>query len=262
MVNRKTVISALLGATVLSSCIQANAQRATFLTSKQPNKILIVLTNHDRLGNTGEKTGFYLDEAAHPYTVFTKAGYEVDFVSPTGASAPIDPKSLKLNDLVNRQFVENSAVMAEVNDTLAPQEVNPAEYKAILFAGGHGTMWDFPNQQGLTQLTTAIYDQGGVVGAVCHGPAGLVNVRLANGSYLVAGKTIAAFTNEEEAAVGLTQTMPFLLESKLIERGAKHTEAPNFQAHVVVSDRLVTGQNPASATDVAQQMVGLLKPKN
>ena len=260
MFNGKIVIQTLLGLSALGVLIQANAKPVTSLTSNQPNKVLIVLTNHDRLGDTGKKTGFYLSEAAHPHALFAQAGYEVDFVSPTGANAPIDPSSLKLDDPINRQFVENPTVMAEVNDTLAPQEVNPAEYKAILFAGGHGTMWDFPNDRGLAKLTAAIYDRGGIVGAVCHGPAGLVNVRLANGSYLVAGKTVAAFTNEEEAAVGLTKTMPFLLESKLIERGAKHTEAPNFQAHVAVSDRLVTGQNPASATGVAQQMIELLKP--
>ena len=112
----------------------------------------------------------------------------------------------------------------------------------------------------MLNLTTAtIYEQGGVVGAVCHGLAGLVNVKLSNGAYLVANKTVAAFTNEEEEAVGLTKAMPFLLESKLIERGAKHSEARNFQAHVVVSDRLVTGQNPASALGVAEDIVQLLK---
>lgn len=258
MVNLKAVVTVLVGVVTLTGCIEADAQRVAPSTPNRPNKILIVLTNHGQLGNTGKKTGFYLDEAAHPYAVFIQAGFEVEFASPTGETAPIDPKSYKLNDPLNRQFVENPTVMAKVKDTLSPQEVKPSEYKAIFFAGGHGTMWDFPNHPGLAQLTARIYDQGGVVGAVCHGPAGLVNVQLSNGTYLVAGKTIAAFTNEEEAAVGLTQEMPFLLESKLIERGAKHTEAPNFQAHVVVSDRLVTGQNPASASGVAQQMVQLL----
>jgi putative intracellular protease/amidase len=222
------------------------------------NKVLIVLTNHSELGDTGKKTGFYLSEAAHPYAVFTKAGLEVDFVSPNGGEAPLDPTSYQLDDSANRAFVENKAVMAQVKDTLSPSEVNPGEYKAILYAGGHGTMWDFPNNQPLANLAATIYEQGGVVGAVCHGPAGLVNVKLANGQYLVFGKAVAAFTNEEEEAVGLSNVVPFLLESALIERGANHTQAANFQAHVVVSDRLVTGQNPASATGVAEQMVALL----
>ncbi|RUR72395.1 type 1 glutamine amidotransferase domain-containing protein [Chlorogloeopsis fritschii PCC 9212] len=261
MFNLKTSLTLLFAAITLTGCIGVNAQRVAPVTSNTPTpkKILIVLTNHEQLGNTGQKTGFYLDEATHPHAVFTQAGFEVDFASPTGEAAPIDPKSYKLNDPLNKKFVENPKVMAKVEDTLSPEEVKPSEYKAIFFAGGHGTMWDFPNNQKLAQLTAAIYEQGGVVGAVCHGPAALVNVKLSNDAYLVAGKTVAAFTNEEEAAVGLTKIMPFLLESKLIERGAKHTEAPNFQAHVVVSDRLVTGQNPASAIGVAEQMVRLLK---
>jgi putative intracellular protease/amidase len=259
MFNFKTSLTVLLTAVTLTSCVGANAQRVAPATSNSPKKILIVLTNHEQLGNTGKKTGFYLDEAAHPHAVFTQAGFEVEFASPTGKAAPIDPKSYQLNDPLNQQFVKNPKVMAKVEDTLSPEQVKPSEYKAIFFAGGHGTMWDFPDNQKLAQLTAAIYEQGGVVGAVCHGPAGLVNVKLSNGEYLVARKTVAAFTNEEEAAVGLSNVVPFLLESKLIERGAKHTEAPNFQAHVVVSDRLVTGQNPASAIGVAEQMVRLLK---
>ena len=149
--------------------------------------------------------------------------------------------------------------MAQVKDTLSPQEIDPSEYSAVFFAGGHGVMWDLPNDRELAQITAAIYERNGIVGAVCHGPAGLVNVRLSDGSYLVAGKTLAAFTNEEEEAVELTEQMPFLLETKLIERGARHTEADNFQPHVVKSDRLITGQNPASATGVAEQMVELLQ---
>ena len=221
-------------------------------------KILIVLTNHAQLGNTGQLTGFYLSEASHPYAVFTRAGYQVDFVSPTGNTAPIDPKSLDMNDPLNRQFVDNAAVMAKVQDPLSPAEVNPGDYQAIFFAGGHGVMWDLPNDSAMAQLTAKMYEQGAVVGAVCHGPAALVNVKLSNGTYLVAGKTVAAFTNEEEEAVGLTQVMPFLLESTLIERGAQHTEAADFQPHVAVSGRLVTGQNPASATGVAESMLKLM----
>jgi len=226
--------------------------------NQESKKILIVLTNHNKLGNTGKKTGFYLDEVAHPYAVFTKAGFDVDFVSPTGEEAPIDPKSYNLDDPLNKQFIENKTVMAQVKDTLSPKEINLNQYSAIFFAGGHGVMWDLPNNKELSKITAAIYEKGGVVGAVCHGPAGLVNVKLSNGNYLVAGKEVAAFTNEEEEAVKLTEEMPFLLESKLIERGANHTEADNFQSHVVVSGNLVTGQNPASATKTAEEMVKLL----
>ena len=238
---------------------QTQKQAKSQITQNSDQKILIVLTNHDRLGSTGRKTGFYLDEVAHPYAVFTQAGFEVDFVSPTGEEAPIDPKSYNLDDSLNRQFVENETVMAQVKDTLSPQEINSSDYSAVFFAGGHGVMWDLPDNRELAQITAAIYERNGIVGAVCHGPAGLVNVRLNDGTYLVADKTLAAFTNEEEEAVELTEQMPFLLETKLIERGAQHTEAPNFQPHVVVSDRLVTGQNPASATETAKAIVQLLQ---
>lgn len=220
-------------------------------------RVLFVLTSHNTLGGTGRETGFYLAEVTHPHEVFTKAGYTVDFVSPRGGKAPMD--GVKLEDPVNKAFLENSSWMAQIENTLKPDQVEPKQYDAIFYAGGHGTMWDFPNNQPLADLAAAIYEQGGVVGAVCHGPAGLVNVKLASGQYLVSGKTVNSFTNEEEAAVGLTNVVPFLLESQLIERGATFSEAPKFQPNVVVSDRLVTGQNPASASGVATAMVELLE---
>jgi putative intracellular protease/amidase len=131
----------------------------------------------------------------------------------------------------------------------------------VLFVGGHGTMWDFPENTMLASIAAAVYEHGGLVSAVCHGPAGLVNVKLADGSYLVAGKTVAAFSDDEERAVGLDAEVPFLLASKLVERGAEHTQAENFQAHVEVDGRLVTGQNPASAAALAEQVVRVLKAR-
>jgi len=223
----------------------------------QDKKILIVISSHDSLGNTGRKTGFYLSEVTHPYEVFTRAGYDIDFVSPKGGKAPMD--GVTLEDPLNQAFLDEPNKVRQVENTLKPTQVDPKQYNAIFYAGGHGTMWDFPNNEQLAQIAAAIYEQGGVVGAVCHGPAGLVNVKLSNGKYLVTGKTVSSFTNEEEEAVELTQVVPFLLESKLRERGAEFTKAPNFQAHTLVSERLVTGQNPASATGVAEQMVNLLE---
>jgi putative intracellular protease/amidase len=220
-------------------------------------KILFVLTSHDKLGNTGKETGFYLSEVTHPYHVFEQAGFEVVFVSPKGGKAPMI--GIDLQDPLNKAFIDDSAKLAKVEQTLSPAEVNPTDYDAIFYAGGHGTMWDFPKNEQLAQIAAAIYEQGGVVGAVCHGPAGLVNIKLSNGTYLVAGKRVSSFTNEEEVAVELNDVVPFLLESTWIERGAEYTKAPNFRAHVEVSDRLVTGQNPASATGVGEQMVKLLK---
>ncbi|BAZ12796.1 ThiJ/PfpI domain protein [Calothrix sp. NIES-4071] len=164
-----------------------------------------------------------------------------------------------INDLLNKAFLENPEKMAQIENTLAPHQVNPAEYEAIFYAGGHGTMWDFPENSELANIASSIYERGGIVGAVCHGPAGLVNIKLSNGKHLVAGKKISCFTNEEEAAVGLTQVVPFLLEAKFIELGASVEKAANFQPKVSVSERLVTGQNPASASLVAEEMVKLLK---
>ncbi|MCU0566188.1 MAG: type 1 glutamine amidotransferase domain-containing protein [Oculatellaceae cyanobacterium Prado106] len=219
-------------------------------------RVLFVLTSHDRLGNTGKETGFYLPEVSHPYAVFEQAGVEVEFVSPKGGKAPMI--GVDLQDPLNQAFVSDPAKLAQVEQTWVPAAIHPTRYDAIFYAGGHGTMWDFPDHPQLAQIAAAIYEQGGIVGAVCHGPAGLVNIYLSNGQALVAGKTVASFTNEEEVAVGLESVVPFLLESTLIERGAVHTKAANFEAHVVVSDRLVTGQNPASAAGVAEQMVNLL----
>jgi putative intracellular protease/amidase len=219
-------------------------------------RVLFVLTSHDTLGNTGKKTGFYLPEVTHPYAVFEQAGIEVEFVSPKGGKAPMI--GIDLEDAINKSFLDNPAMVAKVEQTLTPAEIQLSRYDAIFFAGGHGTMWDFPGHAPLGQIAAAIYENGGVVGAVCHGPAGLVNIRLSDGSYLVAGKTVAAFTNEEEAAVGLSDVVPFLLASKLGDRGAIHTKADNFQAHVEVCDHLVTGQNPASAKGVGVEMVALM----
>ncbi|MEL6382860.1 MAG: type 1 glutamine amidotransferase domain-containing protein [Cyanobacteria bacterium J06626_18] len=219
-------------------------------------KILIVLTSQDTLGDTGQETGFFLSEVSHPVAVFEQAGYAIDYVSPKGGKAPMT--GVDREDPQNVTFLDDAGKMKQVANTLQPMQVVPSDYGAIFYAGGHGTMWDFPENSELAQLAATIYENGGVVGAVCHGPAGLVNVKLSSGEYLVAGKTVSSFTNEEEAAVELAEVVPFLLESKLIERDATHAKAANFQPKVVVSDRLVTGQNPASATGVAEAMVALM----
>lgn len=166
---------------------------------------------------------------------------------------------IDLEDPINKAFLEDANKVAKIENTLHPSQIDPSEYDAIFYAGGHGTMWDFPDNKELAEITTAIYDRGGIVGAVCHGSASLVDFKLANGEYIVAGKKISCFTNQEEAAVGLTDVVPFLLESKPIDRGATVEKAANFQKKVVTSDRLVTGQNPASAAGVGEAMVKLLK---
>lgn len=218
--------------------------------------VLFVLTSHDKKGSTGEPTGAYLSEVAHPHAVFQEAGYTVDFVTPKGGKPPWDGVDLK--DPVNKAFFEDATIQAKVERAASPDQIDASKYAAIFYAGGHGTMWDFPNDERLAKIAAAIYERGGVVGAVCHGPSGLVNVRLTNGSYLVDGKEVAGFTNEEERAVKLENVVPFLLADELEKRGAKHRPGPMWKPQIIVSDRLVTGQNPASATGVGEAMVKLL----
>lgn len=143
-------------------------------------------------------------------------------------------------------------------DTLHPDQINPADYAAILYVGGHGPMWDTPDNQALQRIAAQIYESDGIVAAVCHGPCGIVNVKLSNGKYLIEGKEVTGFSNAEEEAVGLTKVMPFLLETRMKERGARYHAAANWQANVVVSERLVTGQNPASATPLGEAIAKLL----
>jgi putative intracellular protease/amidase len=226
------------------------------MTNTRDRKILIVLTSHDDLGGTGKKTGFYVSETAYPWHVFSQAGYQVDLVSPQGGEPPQDGADLK--DPIQKAFLGDAEMSRKLTGTLRPEEVEARDYAAIFYAGGHGTMWDFPDNATLAAIARDIYEAGGVVAAVCHGPAALVNITLSDGSYLVSGKEVSAFTNEEEAAVELTRVVPFLLQTALEERGAKHVGAPNFQPQVSVSGRLVTGQNPASAGPVAEQVVAVL----
>jgi putative intracellular protease/amidase len=219
-------------------------------------KILFVLTSHDTKGATGQPTGWYLSEAAHPWSILHKAGYEIEFVSTQGGKPPVD--GLNLNDAANKAFWEDAAIQAKLASTHKPDEIKAADYAAIHYVGGHGTMWDFADNPTLARIAAAIYEQGGVVSAVCHGPAGLVNIKLSNGKYLVDGKRVNAFTNAEEIAVKLENVVPFMLETALRQRGAKFHHADLWQEHVEVDERLVTGQNPASARKVGEEVLKLL----
>lgn len=222
-------------------------------------KILFVVTSHDKKGDTGQPTGYYLSEVSHPWEVLHNAGYEIDFVSPKGGKAPVD--GFNLDDATNKKFWDDEKYRTKIENTMKPSEVKPNEYVAILYAGGLGTMWDFADNVELATIASKIYENNGVVSAVCHGPAGLVNIKLSNGKYLVDGKKINAFTNEEEIAVGLEKVVPFMLESKLIERGAIFEKSGLWQTHVVADQRVVTGQNPASAKSVGEATLSELSKK-
>ena len=224
-------------------------------------KALIVLTSHALLGTTGKPTGYYLSEAAHPYHELTKAGIEVEFASVKGGEAPVDPKSLDMKDAVNKEVWNSPEIRKKLKNTLRLSDIDPKSYQAIIFAGGHGTMWDFRGNKDVGRLIKNIYESNGVVAAVCHGPSSLVDVKLSNGKYLVEGKKVAAFTNKEEEAVELTEVMPYLLETELKKQGAIFVGKDNWAENVQVSERLVTGQNPASASLVGKSVVKLLKER-
>ncbi|GLZ79361.1 dihydroxyacetone kinase [Actinorhabdospora filicis] len=218
--------------------------------------VLLALTSHAKLGDTGRPTGYYVGEAAHPAAMFAKFGYEIDFVSVAGGAPPAD--GAEADDPVVKAFLDEPALRAKLADTPTADTLDAADYDAILYVGGHGAMWDFPHARPLLRLGGEIHQRGGVVGAVCHGPAALTGLRLPNGTLLAKGREVAGFSNEEEEAVGLTGVVPFLLEDRLTEKGARYTKGEPWTVHAVADDRLVTGQNPQSATRVAELMITAL----
>ena len=219
--------------------------------------ILIVLTSHGVKGDTGQPTGFYLGEVTHPLAVFEAAGLKVEFASVQGGEPPVD--GLDLNDAVNARYWNDETFRAAIRNTPSVDSVDASRYSAVLYAGGHGTVWDFPDSAGVQRIGREIYDAGGVVGAVCHGPSALVNLKLDDGRYLVDGKNVAAFTDDEERAVELENVVPFLLATTLQQRGAIHHAAGNWQVKVVTDGRLVTGQNPQSAHAVGEAVIAALR---
>ncbi|MBD9652766.1 type 1 glutamine amidotransferase domain-containing protein [Ensifer sp. ENS09] len=226
-------------------------------TNANPKKpVLFVLTSHGTKGDSGQPTGFYLGEVTHPLSVLETAGIAVEFASIKGGEPPVD--GLDLEDDTNRRYWNDEAFRAAIRTTARLDDVDPDRYAAIFFAGGHGAMWDLPQSSAVDRVTRSVFEAGGAVAAVCHGPAALVNVRLSDGRYLVAGRNVSAFTDSEERAVGLDKTVPFLLASTLVERGATHHPAADWTSKVVVDGRLITGQNPQSAIGVGEALRDLL----
>lgn len=224
-------------------------------------KILIVLTSHDQLGDTGEKTGFWLEEFAAPYYLLKDAGAAITLASPKGGQPPLDPKSaLPENQTEStKRFNGDSAAQAELAKTKKLAEVSADDFDAIFFPGGHGPMWDLAGNALSIALIEAFVKAGKPVAAVCHAPVALVNARGKDGAYLVKGKRVTGFTNEEEAAVGLAAVVPFLLEDRLKERGGIFSRAADWAPHVQVDGNLVTGQNPASSGPAAEELLKLLR---
>ncbi|MBX5159542.1 type 1 glutamine amidotransferase domain-containing protein [Rhizobium sp. NZLR8] len=221
--------------------------------------ILCVVTSHPIRGDSGEPTGFAMVELTHPLEVFKAAGIPVEIASIRGGHPPID--FFDLSDPVNDKFWKDKEFRAELAQSKILADLDFSRYSAVFFAGGHGTMWDFADSEAVQTVIREIWEAGGIVSAVCHGPAALVNATLSDGSYLVAGKKLAAFTDEEEAEVKYTKVVPYLLATTLKERGALHQPAPNWSENVVVDGRLVTGQNPASAHGVGKAILAQLTQK-
>lgn len=221
-------------------------------------RVLLVLTSHDDLGGV-RKTGYFVGEAAHPWKEFVDAGFTVDLASIAGGTPPQD--GYDDSDQIQKDFLADPRMAEQLADTRKLDEVDPAEYDAIVLVGGHGTMWDFPDSPALAALGRSVWENGGIVSAVCHGPSGLVNMTLSDGTPLIAGRRVAGFTNEEEAAVELTDVVPFLLADRLTAAGAEHVPGPKFTEQVQVDGRLVTGQNPQSAAALGREVVTLLQQR-
>jgi putative intracellular protease/amidase len=223
-------------------------------------KILMVLTSHDQLGNTGRKTGFWLEEFAAPYYVLKDAGHEITLASPRGGQPPLDPKSDEPDAQTDatRRFHEDAAAQAHLGSTERLSTMNASDFDAIFYPGGHGPLWDLVDDSHSKALIEATLAQGKSVALVCHAPAVLKNVQSADGKPLVSGKSVTGFTNEEEAAVGLTDVVPFLLEDELKRLGANFSKAGVFVPHVVRDGLLITGQNPPSSQPAADALLDAL----
>ena len=224
-------------------------------------RILFVLTSHDRLGDTGNKTGFWLEEFAAPYYRLLDAGADLTLASPQGGQPPVDPKSGEADAQTDatRRFSADAAARAKLARTVALTGVSADHFDAVFYPGGHGPLWDLHRDPDSISLIEAFVGQGKPVAAVCHAPAVLLKARTADGTPLVAGKQVTGFSNSEEAAVGLSEVVPFLLEDQLKAAGGLYSRSDDWLSHAVTDGLLVTGQNPASSVAVADQLLELLR---
>lgn len=224
-------------------------------------KVLMVLTSHSDLGNTGKKTGFWLEEFAAPYYIFKDAGAEVVLASPAGGQPPLDPKSDSADfqtDLTQR-FKADPAAQRELANTLKLDSVRQDDFDAVFYPGGHGPLWDLAESQTSIALIEAFTRAGKLTGFVCHAPGVLRHVKAASGEPLVKGRQVTGFTNGEEADVELTDIVPFLVEDELIALGANYQKGPNWGSFIVEDGQLITGQNPGSSEAVAKALVAALR---
>lgn len=215
--------------------------------------VLLVLTSHSQLGDTGKDAGYEVSEAAHPWKVFTDSGWHVHLATVAGGPAP--EHGFDATDEVQMAWKNNPDISRQMHAAPELEHVNAAIYDAVFFVGGHGTMWDFPGNPHIAGLTQGVWEHGGVVAAVCHGPAALLDVTLRDGRKLLDGRAVTGFSNAEEKSVHLQHVVPFLLADALEQAGGKYTKGSKWKPHVVTDGKLITGQNPASAKGVAEAVV-------
>ena len=224
--------------------------------------VLIIVTSHEALGSSDKKTGYWLGEVTHFHHALAQQGLGVDIASPKGGLPPMDEKSRSPPDRLNEAFLGQEELRKKLENSLPAASVEETRYQALYFAGGHGAMWDFPDNPTLSAIATALYRRGGVVSAVCHGSAGLFGVQDSTGNRLVDGRRVTGFANLEERLIGVTRFLPFLLEDRLKQAGGQYHRAfLPFAPHLEQDERLVTGQNPASAGAVGRRVAALLVAK-
>ncbi|MEA1079904.1 type 1 glutamine amidotransferase domain-containing protein [Marinobacter qingdaonensis] len=224
-------------------------------------KILMVLTSHDQMGDTGHKTGFWLEEFTAPYYVFRDAGADITLASPKGGQPPVDPNSEAEDALTDttRRFQQDAHAKESLASTKKLVDVDMNDFDAIFYPGGHGPLWDLVNDAKSVALIKTAYEQDKVIGAVCHAPAVFRDVEVKPGQNLVGGRNVTGFSNSEEEAVGLTKVVPFLLEDMLKEKTATYTRGDDFTPHIVVDGKLITGQNPPSSEGTAKAVIQALQ---
>lgn len=217
-------------------------------------KVLIVCTNHDTYPTKSGKTGLWLSELTHFYDVMIKRRIIIDIVSPQGGQIPIDERSFDLKDEVNQHYWDDKKFREKITHSLTPEQVHAEDYRLIYYAGGHGAMWDLTSNAALEKLTRTIYENNGIVSAVCHGVCGLLNIKLSDGSLLINDKYLTGHSNMEETLQAFVSEVPFSLEDKLKENGAHYTKSMiPFMEFIELDERLITGQNPHSARKVASK---------
>ena len=224
-------------------------------------EVLFVATSHDKMGDTGDKTGVWLEELAAPYYVFMEVGANITLASPKGGKVPLDPKSqaIIIATRNTKRFLRDEVAMNLLSKSIALSEIKAENFDVIFIVGGHGPLWDLANNQNLKQLLEAFDSEGKPIGAVCHGVVGLVSLENDKGESLLKGKQLTGFSNSEEESAGLTKIVPFLLETRLLSLGALYSKGADYVNHVVTDGHFVTGQNPASSSEVAKKIVALVK---